>query len=666
MATTTVAPKTKLTGGSFLLEDHNLENVFTPEDFNEDQLMIVKLADEFAVNELLPNVEKIEHKDWQLTHDLLKKAAEMGLTNADVPAEYGGSDMDKISSAIIADQMAKCGSFVVSMGAHAGIGTLPLVFFGTEEQKKKYLPKLAAGEMIGAYALSESTSGSDALNSRTRAVLSPDGKHYVLNGEKMWITNAHFADLFTILAKIDGEKFTAFLVEKDFPGFSVGNEEKKMGIRGSSTAPLILNDCKVPVENVLGDIGKGHIIAFNILNVGRFKLGASCVGGGRTSLRHAIAYAKERKAFGKTIADFGLIREKLAQMADQSEVGDGLAEGLALFGVGDGMSQRRAPAADATRAQLEAAHVQNVEGDDVPLADVAQHVLHRHLAVVEDEWRGRGAANAHLLLLVADRETGEVLLHQESGKLFAVDLGEDGEQVGEVGVGDPHLFAVQHVVLAVRGEHGAGAAVQRVGAAGAFRQRVRADDFGGRESRQIFLLLSFGAEEDDGQGADAAVRAHAHHEAAGPGHVVGDDGRGNLVHVGAAVLGGHVGVGQAHPGRFLQQLARHRPVLVLHLLGIGQDLVGGELVRQFRNHLLIFVEVFGSEDVIQVVIFEQKTSARGFCLGSCRYGGCHVQTSLFAVRFSVNVWNCHHERSEGSVLLSLVGKQVPRAKNGRS
>ena len=315
MATTTVAPKAKLTGGSFLLEDHNLESVFTPEDFNEDQQMIAKLAEEFAVNELLPNVEKIEHKDWQVTRDLLKKAAEMGLTNVDVPAEYGGSEMDKISSAVIADNIAKCGSFVVSMGAHAGIGTLPLVFFGTEEQKKKYLPKLASAEMIGAYALSESTSGSDALNSRTRAVLSPDGKHYILNGEKMWITNAHFADLFTVFAKVDGEKFTAFLIEKDFPGFSVGAEEKKMGIRGSSTAPLILNDCKVPVENVLGEIGKGHIIAFNILNVGRFKLGAGCVGGARTSLQNAIAYAKERKAFSKSISEFGLIREKLAQMA---------------------------------------------------------------------------------------------------------------------------------------------------------------------------------------------------------------------------------------------------------------------------------------------------------------------------------------------------------------
>ena len=316
MATTTAAPgKTKTTGGSFLLEDHPLDNVFTPEDFTEDQQMIAKLADEFAVNEVLPNVEKIEHKEWEVTRELLKKSAEMGLTNADVPAEYGGSDMDKVSSAIIADRMAKCGSFVVSMGGHAGIGTLPIVFFGTEEQKKKYLPRLASAEMIGAYALSESTSGSDALNCRTKAVLSPDGKNYILNGEKMWITNAHFADLFTVFAKVDGEKFTAFLIEKDFPGFSVGAEEKKMGIRGSSTAPLILNDCKVPVENVLGEIGKGHIIAFNILNVGRFKLGAGCVGGARTSLQNAIAYAKQRKAFNKSIADFGLIREKIAQMA---------------------------------------------------------------------------------------------------------------------------------------------------------------------------------------------------------------------------------------------------------------------------------------------------------------------------------------------------------------
>src|SRR6201999_3522864 len=211
--------------------------------------------------------------------------------------------------------MAKCGSFVVSMGGHAGIGTLPIVFFGTEEQKKKYLPKLASAEMIGAYALSEGTSGSDAMNSRTRAVLSPDGKHYILNGEKMWITNAHFADLFTVFAKVDGEKFTAFLIEKDFPGFSVGAEEKKLGIRGSSTAPLILNDCQVPVENLLGEIGKGHIIAFNILNIGRLKLCAAAAGGAKRALTTSIEYAKTREQFKTPIAGFGAIKHKIAEMA---------------------------------------------------------------------------------------------------------------------------------------------------------------------------------------------------------------------------------------------------------------------------------------------------------------------------------------------------------------
>ena len=314
MATATL-PKTKIMGGSFLIEEQKPEAVFTPEDFNEQHQLIAQTAEEFAKNEIAPNADKIEKKDWALTRELLKKACELGLATVDVPEEYGGAEMDKVSSAIIADRMARSGSFVVSFGSHAGIGTLPIVYFGNAEQKKRYLPGLAAGTTIGAYALSESTSGSDALNCRTKAVLSPDGKHYILNGEKMWITNGGFADLFIVFAKVDGEKFTAFIVEKSFPGFSPGAEEHKMGIRGSSTTPLILNDVKVPVENVLGDIGKGHIIAFNILNIGRFKLGAGCVGGSRNSLLASIAYAKERKAFGKSIAEFGLIREKLAEMA---------------------------------------------------------------------------------------------------------------------------------------------------------------------------------------------------------------------------------------------------------------------------------------------------------------------------------------------------------------
>ncbi|MGA8269925.1 MAG: acyl-CoA dehydrogenase family protein [Candidatus Sulfotelmatobacter sp.] len=324
MATTTAVPNTKISGGSFLLEERAPGEVFTPEDFTEQHQLIGQTAEEFAVNEILPNAEKIEHKEFSITRDLLKKAGELGLSAVEIPEAYGGLEMDKVTAAVIADHIAKYAGFATTWGGHTGIGTLPIVYFGTEEQKKKYLPRLASGEIVGAYALSESTSGSDAMNCRTRAQLSADGKHYILNGEKMWITNAGFADLFTVFAKIDGEKFSAFLVEKDVTGFSVGAEEHKMGIRGSSTCPIILNDCKVPAENLLGEIGRGHVIAFNILNIGRFKLGAMCVGGGRVSLENAIGYAKQRKAFGKVIADFGLVREKLANMATLLYVGESL------------------------------------------------------------------------------------------------------------------------------------------------------------------------------------------------------------------------------------------------------------------------------------------------------------------------------------------------------
>ena len=324
MATAAI-PKTKIAGGSFLIEDRRPDEVFTPEDFTDEHRQIAQTTEEFALKEIVPNVEKIEHKDYSISRELIKKASELGLASVDIPEDYGGMDMDKVTSAIIADYIAKSGSFSVTWGAHVGIGTLPIVYFGTPEQKQKYLPKLASGEWVGAYALSESSSGSDALNCRSRADLSADGKHYVLNGEKMWITNAKFADLYVIFAKVGGEKFSAFIVERTFPGFSVGAEEKKLGIRGSSTCPLILNDCQVPVENVLGEIGKGHIIAFNILNIGRFKLGAGCVGGARTSLQTALSYAKQRKAFGKTLSEFGLIREKIADIATGIYVGEALA-----------------------------------------------------------------------------------------------------------------------------------------------------------------------------------------------------------------------------------------------------------------------------------------------------------------------------------------------------
>jgi len=321
---TAAIPKAKISGGSFLLEERTPDEIFTPEDFTEQHQLIGQTAEEFATNEIVPNIEKMEHKDFSVTRELLKKAGELGLSGVEIPEAYGGLEMDKVTAAVIADHIAKYAGFATTWGGHTGIGTLPIVYFGTKEQKKKYLPRLAAGEIVGAYALSEASSGSDALNCRARAELSKDGKHYILNGEKMWITNAGFADLFTVFAKVDGEKFTAFLVEKSFPGFSIGAEEHKMGIRGSSTCPIILNDCKVPAENVLGEIGKGHVIAFNILNIGRFKLGAMCVGGARVALENSIAYAKQRKAFSKVIADFGLVREKLANMAALIYVGESL------------------------------------------------------------------------------------------------------------------------------------------------------------------------------------------------------------------------------------------------------------------------------------------------------------------------------------------------------
>jgi alkylation response protein AidB-like acyl-CoA dehydrogenase len=343
MATVTALSNTNIPAGSFLIEERKPDEVFTPEDFTEQHLLIAQTAEEFAIKEIVPNIEKLEHKDFALLRGLVRKAGELGLSAVDVPEQYGGMELDKVTSALIADRLACYGGFSATWGAHTCIGTLPIVYFGTEEQKKKYLPGLASGETVGAYALSESSSGSDALNCRTRAQLSADGKHYLLNGEKMWITNAGFADLFIVFAKINGEKFTAFILERNFPGFSVGAEEHKMGIRGSSTCPLILNDCKVPVENVLGEIGKGHMIAFNVLNVGRFKLGAGSVGSARHCIESAIGYAKQRKAFGKVIADFGLIREKIANMA------------AGIF-TGEAMAYRTVGLMDATIAQLGESH----------------------------------------------------------------------------------------------------------------------------------------------------------------------------------------------------------------------------------------------------------------------------------------------------------------------
>jgi alkylation response protein AidB-like acyl-CoA dehydrogenase len=314
---TSVLTKPAAKGGSFLLESPAPKDVFTPADLTDDQKLIGQTAEEFVVKEVLPLAKDLEAKKPGLMAELVRKGAELGLMSGGTPEEYGGAGLDKVATTVLTEKISIYGGFAVTHGAHAGIGTLPIVYFGTEEQKKKYLPKLASGEMIGAYCLSEPQAGSDAQNSLTRAELNKEGTHYTLNGQKMWITNGGFADLFIVFAKVDGEKFTAFIVEKNFPGCKPGNEEHKMGIHGSSTTPVFLENCRVPKENVLHEIGRGHIVAFNVLNSGRFTLGASCVGGSKHVLMTASKYSKERKAFGKQIGEFGLMKEKLAEMAVQ-------------------------------------------------------------------------------------------------------------------------------------------------------------------------------------------------------------------------------------------------------------------------------------------------------------------------------------------------------------
>ena len=312
---TTATPGTLAPGGSFLLELPRAEDVFTPAELTDDQRLIGQSAEEFVTKEVTPLIPELEQHKEGVMAGLMRKAGEIGLLGGGVPEEYGGSGLDRISSTVLSEKISSYGSFSVGVGAHSGIGTLPIVYFGTEEQKKKYLPKLATGEWLASYCLSEPQAGSDAQNSRTRAVLSPDGRHWILNGQKMWITNGGFADVFTVFAKVDGEKFSSFIVERGFPGFSVGAEEKKMGLRGSSTVPIFFENCHVPRENLLHEIGRGHIVAFNILNVGRFTLGASCLGFCKTELESAARYSKERTAFGHSISDFGLVRAKLAEMA---------------------------------------------------------------------------------------------------------------------------------------------------------------------------------------------------------------------------------------------------------------------------------------------------------------------------------------------------------------
>jgi alkylation response protein AidB-like acyl-CoA dehydrogenase len=315
------APSQPIKGGSFLIDDRPPSGVFIPEDITDEQRMFAATAEEFLRKEAITREDAIYNKDYAVHRELMVKAGELGLLSIDIPEKYGGLGLSKVSSAVVGEQFALQPSFAGTQSSHVNIGTLPIVFFGTEEQKRKYLPRLASGEMIGAYALTEPHSGSDALAAKTKAVLSSDGRHYILNGQKMWITNGGFADLFTVFAKVDGEKFTAFLVERG-PGITSGHEEKKLGLDGSSTTALMIEDCRVPVENVLGEIGRGHKIAFNVLNIGRLKLGARSVGAMKLSIADSARYARERHQFGQPIANFPLIKQKIAGMGIRAYVGE--------------------------------------------------------------------------------------------------------------------------------------------------------------------------------------------------------------------------------------------------------------------------------------------------------------------------------------------------------
>jgi alkylation response protein AidB-like acyl-CoA dehydrogenase len=318
-----VEQKQVVQGGAFMIEDRTMQEVFTPEDFTEEHLMIAETTRQFIDNEVIPRIDELEKHDWKLARELIKKAADLGLIGANIPEEYGGLGLDQTSGALVGENIGRCASFATTLGAESGIGLLPIIYFGTEAAKQKYLPKIASGELITAYALTEAGSGSDAMAAKATARLSADGTHYILNGEKMFITNGGFADIFIVFAKVDGDKFSAFIVERQ-EGLSPGAEEHKMGIKGSSTTPLVLADAKAPLENLLGEVGKGHKIAFNTLNIGRFKLGAMCIGGMKLMLHESIRYANERQQFGKSISSFGAIKSKLGEMAIRTWVGEAM------------------------------------------------------------------------------------------------------------------------------------------------------------------------------------------------------------------------------------------------------------------------------------------------------------------------------------------------------
>jgi len=356
----TVEATDVLNGGEFLIRDSHAEDVFIPEELNEEQLMVKQMSIDFIKNEIDPVRARLEKQEPGLAPSLLKKMGDLGLLGAHMPTVYGGTEMDTNTNTVISEAFGPAGSFIVSFAAHTGIGMLPILYFGTEEQKQKYLPGLISGDLKAAYCLTEPGSGSDALAAKTRADLSADGSHYVMNGQKMWISNAGFADVFIVFAKIGGDKFTGFIVDAHTPGITLGAEEDKLGIKGSSTRQVFFENAKVPAENVLGDIGKGHLIAFNALNIGRYKLGVMCIGGNKEVINMATRYANERHQFGQSIGNFGAIQYKLAEMAIRNFAAESAAYRTSEL-MSDKKAQEEAAGQPYGQAMLEAAEEYAIE-----------------------------------------------------------------------------------------------------------------------------------------------------------------------------------------------------------------------------------------------------------------------------------------------------------------
>ena len=478
---TTVTSTSVQKGGSWLISETAAGPIFTPERLTDEHRLIRQTANQFVANEVMPNHDQLEQKDWDLARNLLRRCGELGLLGTDVPEAYGGVLLDKAASIVVGGRIGQSGSFGTMFGVQTGLAIMPIRCFGTREQKQKYLPKLVSGEMVGAYCLSESGSGSDALAAKTRADRQPDGS-FVLNGEKMWVTNGGFADVFIIFAKVGGEQFTAFIVERKFPGVSSGKEEHKMGLHGSSTTSVILQEAKVPPENLLGEIGKGHKVAFNVLNYGRFKLGAAASGSSLAAIGEATRYASQRKQFGEAIGNFGAIKHKLGEMTVRAYAVESMVYRIA--GLLDTMIEGRDPAEDA--ALLAALEEFAVESSIVKIAasEMLNDVLDENIQIhggngfvkdypaerhyrdsrVNRIFEGTNEINRLLIpgMLIRRALKGDFALIQAAKKLLDEIMGPPAMAVADEGLLEEQLRAVAGVQESwVDGDRRRDAAVRR-------------------------------------------------------------------------------------------------------------------------------------------------------------------------------------------------------------